>query len=385
MAEAFTQVQAVLGTDSPISDKQIRDALWDSYFDVDGSIAHLLGTHSFQEMLSSPVRLMRSPLADEQHKKEARKQKEQGEASAPSDSTNGLDSTTTADAQASSREPQALSPATGGRVPTASLAQLSLRDSPVASAPSPPRNKLAAKMAANKAARAAQAAPPASAVAGGAESDSPAATPMSTEPAQPEAPIESSAAAPPEKKLSKLQQKMLAAKAAKAAAGGGAGGAVSTAGTPPAPRPVASAAKGSDAPLKHEEDKPEEPVVLPMQLDGAPSMGDSAVATSASLFAAPSAFASALAPPPASSSLLTHAPSKSSRLGSGNPTLGPVALRIASAAPVLAGSADMRERFGPSPDDKVLAARKGTALGGAGAGASGGAVKRQAAAGAKAR
>lgn len=43
MAQAFSQVQAVLGTDSPISDKQIRDALWDSYFDVDGSIAHLLG------------------------------------------------------------------------------------------------------------------------------------------------------------------------------------------------------------------------------------------------------------------------------------------------------------------------------------------------------
>ena len=43
MAHAFSQVQAVLGTDSPISDKQIRDALWDSYFDVDGSIAHLLG------------------------------------------------------------------------------------------------------------------------------------------------------------------------------------------------------------------------------------------------------------------------------------------------------------------------------------------------------
>lgn len=379
MAEAFTQVQAVLGTDSPISDKQIRDALWDSYFDVDGSIAHLLGTRSFQEMLSSPVRLTQSPLADEQHKKEARKQKEQGEASAPSDSTNGLHSTTTADAQASNLEPQASAPATGDRVPTASLAQLSLRDSSVATAP-PPRNKLAAKVAANKMARAAQAAPPSSAVAGGAESDSPAATPMSTEPAQPEAPTGGSAAAPPEKKLSKLQQKMLAAKAAKAAAGGGARAAVSAAGTPPAPRPGAFAAKGSDAPLKHEEDKPEEPVVLPMQLDGAPSMGDSPVATSSSLFAAPSAFAVALAPPPASSSLCTHAPSEPSRLGSGHPALGSVALRIASAAPVLAGSANMRERFGPSPDDKVLAARKGTALGGAGAGASGGAVKRQAAA-----
>lgn len=44
MAEAFAQVQAVLGADSPISDAQIRDALWDSYFDVDGTIAHLLGS-----------------------------------------------------------------------------------------------------------------------------------------------------------------------------------------------------------------------------------------------------------------------------------------------------------------------------------------------------
>lgn len=53
MAQAFAQVQSVLGTDSPIPDRSIRDALWDSYFDVDGTIAHLLGAHTSQ---LAPVR-----------------------------------------------------------------------------------------------------------------------------------------------------------------------------------------------------------------------------------------------------------------------------------------------------------------------------------------
>jgi len=43
MADAFAQVQGVLGTDTAIPDSTIRDALWDSYFDVEGTIAHLLG------------------------------------------------------------------------------------------------------------------------------------------------------------------------------------------------------------------------------------------------------------------------------------------------------------------------------------------------------
>lgn len=43
MAQAFSAVQAVLGTETGISDKAIRDALWDSYFDVDGTVAYLLG------------------------------------------------------------------------------------------------------------------------------------------------------------------------------------------------------------------------------------------------------------------------------------------------------------------------------------------------------
>lgn len=49
MAQAFSAVQAVLGTDSGISDKSIRDALWDSYFDADGTIAYLLGAQAHSQ------------------------------------------------------------------------------------------------------------------------------------------------------------------------------------------------------------------------------------------------------------------------------------------------------------------------------------------------
>ncbi|TNY24697.1 hypothetical protein DMC30DRAFT_345421, partial [Rhodotorula diobovata] len=53
MAQAFAQVQSVLGTDSPIPDRSIRDALWDSYFDVDGTIAHLLDEQHKKEMAAN--------------------------------------------------------------------------------------------------------------------------------------------------------------------------------------------------------------------------------------------------------------------------------------------------------------------------------------------
>jgi elongation factor 1 alpha-like protein len=44
MESGLSAVHAVLGFSTPISDRDIRDALWNSYFDVDGSIAFLLGT-----------------------------------------------------------------------------------------------------------------------------------------------------------------------------------------------------------------------------------------------------------------------------------------------------------------------------------------------------
>ncbi|BGP72534.1 hypothetical protein NBRC10513v2_005930 [Rhodotorula toruloides] len=263
MAQAFSAVQAVLGTDSGISDKSIRDALWDSYFDADGTIAYLL---------------------DEQHKKEARRKKEED---VP---------------------------------PTASLASLSLDKSlepaPLsANTPAPPKNKLAAKMAANRAAKAAAAA---------ASTPSPAPTAPATSP---------QAAPPPEKKLSKLQQKMLSSRAAKAA--------------PPAPSP---------APSELGLAPPPPPVAAPPPPDSSASADepmaiDSPAFSSTSLVAGPSSFANALTP-------------------SHRAFLAPVAHRIASTVPLsVAVEPTMAARFGPSPDDKVLEARKGTALG---AGARGG-------------
>lgn len=48
MATGLAQVRSVLGDEdeSGIDDKQIKDALWDSFFDVEGTIAWLLGTHA---------------------------------------------------------------------------------------------------------------------------------------------------------------------------------------------------------------------------------------------------------------------------------------------------------------------------------------------------
>ena len=43
MQSGLVAIQSLLGHATPITDKQIRDALWDSYFDIDGSVAFLLG------------------------------------------------------------------------------------------------------------------------------------------------------------------------------------------------------------------------------------------------------------------------------------------------------------------------------------------------------
>ncbi|GAA5958289.1 hypothetical protein JCM21900_001340 [Sporobolomyces salmonicolor] len=265
MASAVSAVQGILGPNTPISDKAIRDALWDSYFDVQGTIAFLL---------------------DEQHKKEVRRKKEEE------------------------------------TPPTASLASLSLdaRPSPSPTIPTlspipgqlaatPPKNKLAAKMAANRAAKAAAAA----------ASTAPAPAPAPSITPTPTPTVPSLAPTPaPEKKLSKLQQKMASARAAR-----------STALTPaPAPLPEPSPAP---PPL------PAGPVLLePVPELFAPSH----------LAAAPSSFASVFIP-------------------SERPPLEPVAKRIASTLAVGVGAVglSMTERFGPSPDDRVLEARKGTALG----------------------
>ncbi|GJN90750.1 hypothetical protein Rhopal_003764-T1 [Rhodotorula paludigena] len=283
MAQAFSAVQAVLGTESPISDKAIRDALWDSYFDVDGTIAHLL---------------------DEQHKKEVRRKKE--EDTAPSDTLASL----SLDSPASPVNPSDPSP------------------SPAPAATAPPKNKLAAKMAANRAAKAAAAAAAA-----------PSAPPPSASPA-PAPSAATSVAAAPEKKLSKLQQKMLSARAGRAAAPPAEGLAPPVASaSPPAAAAAADKAAAAGPPTAPTSAAPSfEPMALDTPL-------------TASLTAAPSPFASAL----------------SSRAA----LLFPTAHRIATSISVRGGVEPAQlVGFGPSPDDRVMEARKGTALGAKAAGPS---------------
>lgn len=52
MSSGLTAVHAVLGSSTPITDREIRSALWDSYFDVDGTVAYLLGAFASVESLS---------------------------------------------------------------------------------------------------------------------------------------------------------------------------------------------------------------------------------------------------------------------------------------------------------------------------------------------
>ncbi|KAG8744859.1 Hsp70 suppressor, GTPase facilitates ribosomal subunit dissociation [Ceratobasidium sp. 414] len=69
MTTGLVQVRSVLGDEgeSGIKDKQIKDALWDSYFDVEGTISWLLGTH----LLSCFVQMLKLQSLLDQRAKQA--------------------------------------------------------------------------------------------------------------------------------------------------------------------------------------------------------------------------------------------------------------------------------------------------------------------------
>ncbi|KDE08935.1 hypothetical protein MVLG_01027 [Microbotryum lychnidis-dioicae p1A1 Lamole] len=257
MESGLSAVQNLLGPNTPISDKEIRDSLWDSYFDIDGTVAYLL---------------------DAQHKREAAKARAEGEL--------------TSAMAVETAEP-----------PTSSLANLDISSSFIPPTPSatatatkPPMSKLAAKMAARKQAAA----------------DSKGSTPTETSLA-PVAAVEGP-------KLSKLQQKMRASKQARAAAiAGAAGTSVTSADSPAVPPPVDTQSR--------------------VELTVAPA---SDFVVPPALLASASAFAHVLVPPPPMSTAdrLTRIEQTFARCG---------------------GAENVAE-FGLSPDDKVLEARKGTAV-----------------------
>ncbi|SCV71973.1 BQ2448_4667 [Microbotryum intermedium] len=256
MESGLSAVQNLLGPDTPISDKEIRDSLWDSFFDIDGTVTYLL---------------------DEQHKREAAKARTEGEPT-------------------SSAVVDVVGP------PTSSLANLAISSSstpptPTAFATKPPMSKLAAKMAARKQAAANLKGPNA------------AATEVSLAPA-----------AAVGLKVSKLQQKMLASKQARALATSGAAGALV-----PSAKP-SSVARSTET-VSNVEDAVPPPI---------------AIVVPSALLASASAFAHALVPPPPTST--------ADRL-----------IRIEQTFARRGGAENVAE-FGLSPDDKVLEARKGTAV-----------------------
>lgn len=70
MASGLDAIHSILGPETPISNRDIKDALWNYFFDVESSVAFLLGRSSFLPLVTTSE----IPFAtDEQHKKEAAK------------------------------------------------------------------------------------------------------------------------------------------------------------------------------------------------------------------------------------------------------------------------------------------------------------------------
>ena len=76
MASALSAIHSVLDSATPITDRDIKDALWNYFFDVESSIAYLLGELYAVEAARDQVL---TQLAEEQHKKEAARGRAGGE------------------------------------------------------------------------------------------------------------------------------------------------------------------------------------------------------------------------------------------------------------------------------------------------------------------
>ncbi|GAA5943784.1 uncharacterized protein JCM15063_006492 [Sporobolomyces koalae] len=290
MSDALRQVLQVLGpaSQSGISDKEIRDSLWDSYFDVQGTVEHFL---------------------DQVHKREQKKQKLQGNSLEPLD-------------------PVPAAPEPEIAHTRHELANLSIADPPRTSASST-SSKLAAKIAANKLAKSASTVPP-----------PPASVPAQSQEVK-------------QKPLSKLQQKMLAAKQPKPSATAP----PTAASAPPMSSLPEAGVTQTDAMAVDERE-----TLLPPSFSAPPR----------DLSATPSPFASSLLP----SSLLSSSPSSAMSVSTGGGEGGgrrDLAKHLSrSISPTTNTSLVIcTDLWGPSPDDKVMDARKGTAL------AAGVAVKRK--------
>lgn len=269
MVSAVKQVKQVIGSDKDlVSDKEIRDSLWDSYFDVEGTVGYLL---------------------DELHKRELKKKRkqEQGEDSL-SHQSQSHSSAINLDKETIKNKMEGLSLQPTTPTPTPNPSNGSAKPS-----------KLSSKIALSKS--------------------------FTTTPSNP-----SSASQTPtttrgegtKKPLSKLQQKMLLSKS----------------------KPKTSLVNPSSEPTPTI--APTLPEDTTMSVDLAPSLPVS-FEPSPFLLAPPSSFASALKP---------H---HKEELKAGKE----LAEHLAKSSPVELGGGRRREGWGLSPDDRVLEARKGTALG----------------------
>jgi len=264
MVAATTQVKQVLGQQDSISDKQIRDSLWDSYFDVEGTISYLL---------------------DELHKQESKKKRKEEQGKELSQTTPQLEDSQQGETRVK-------------------MERLSLQPTPSDTTSLPPPTKLSKLSTKVSLAKS---------------------TPSS---ASEDPPISSSngdVAPPSTKPLSKLQQKMLLAKQQK-----------SQSSSQSSSNPLSTPTPSETAPPPPTPIDDTIMVTLPASFEPSPF-----------LVAPPSPFASALKP---------HLKRE---LKAGKE----LAEHLAKSSPIELAMGGKRERWGLSPDDKVLEARKGTALG----------------------
>ncbi|GAA5880026.1 hypothetical protein JCM16303_004442 [Sporobolomyces ruberrimus] len=288
MVASVKQVEQVLGpsSESGISSKEIRDSLWDSYFDVEGTVSYYL---------------------DQVHKREQRKKKELGNDPSLDSATSSLSVGETNGVDVK-MENLSLDP-THPPTPLSS------------SSPLPPKvSKLSSKIASSKLSKTSALPPPPTS-----------ATPSSEQPSS------STSIVPTKKPLSKLQQKMLLSKK----------------------KDLPSTSTTTSPPIE-----PTEPITTKtsedMTLSNNPSLELSPIFSEPppkQLAANPSPFASSLLP--------SQSPTRGGGQGGGGIEL---ARHLAKSINVVGGAGGTRGRkvedlWGLSPDDKVLEARKGTALG----------------------
>ncbi|GAA5901070.1 uncharacterized protein JCM6883_004742 [Sporobolomyces salmoneus] len=335
MVSAVSQVESLLGgpNASGISTKEIRDSLWDSYFDVEGTVGYYL---------------------DVIHKREGKRKREEGnpQSSSLSLSAFGSEGST---GSGNGNEEEVVK-GTEGKLAKLSIDDDAPKPKPTATTHKKPPSKLSSKIAAQKLSKSSSP-----------SSSSVAAPPSSSSTPTPTAGT-TNVGEEKKKPLSKLQLKMLAKQQAQQAA-------TTSSSSKAIDTPSPASASNPNAAKEEDTEMSAVNEILSPIFSSSPAP--------AQLAATPSPFASSLLPPRSHN----NASAKPTTTGGGGGTsaggesgsgielarhlsrsITGSTLSLGSGSGVGGGGGGMRggmnveDLWGLSPDDKVLEARKGTAL-----------------------